>query len=73
MSTAGLERLQIVGLGLATLDVLLRCEHSERASRGLGLRDFLLEGGGPVATSTQTRITCRSGPGLRTTRLRSTP
>lgn len=51
MSTADPERLQIVGLGLATLDVLLRCEHSERASRGLGLRDFLLEGGGPVATA----------------------
>ena len=42
-------KVQIVGIGLACLDVLLRCEGGE--GDGLQFSDFHLEGGGPVATA----------------------
>ena len=42
-------KVQVVGVGLATLDVLLRCEGADTG--GLAFDDFHLEGGGPVATA----------------------
>ena len=43
--------VQIVGLGYACVDVVLRCEDASNAARGLNLSEFALEGGGPVATA----------------------
>ncbi len=42
-------KVQVVGIGLATVDVLLRCEEAD--GDGLQFSDFHLEGGGPVATA----------------------
>jgi ribokinase len=43
--------LQIVGLGMATLDVLLRLEDMPTWERGTRIHGFRLEGGGPVGTA----------------------
>jgi sulfofructose kinase len=45
------KRLDIVGLGLATLDVLVRRSPAGTPSGSSPFDDFLLEGGGPVATA----------------------
>ena len=42
---------QIVGLGLATLDVLLRLDRMPTWDRGTRLSDFGFDGGGPVGTA----------------------
>lgn len=56
-------QLDIVGLGLSTLDVLIRCEDGEDAAHRLVLRDFMMEGGGPVATAlcAASRLGARTG------------
>jgi sugar/nucleoside kinase (ribokinase family) len=56
-------QLDIVGLGLATLDVLIRCEDGADAAHRLVLRDFMMEGGGPVATAlcAASRLGARTG------------
>ena len=43
--------LQIVGLGMATLDVLMRLKDMPTWERGTRLSGFRLEGGGPVGTA----------------------
>jgi len=43
--------IQVVGLGMATLDVLMRREGSEAAAGATKLLDFGLDAGGPVATA----------------------
>ncbi|MCU0521714.1 MAG: PfkB family carbohydrate kinase [Anaerolineae bacterium] len=43
--------LQIVGLGMATLDVLLRLKDMPTWDHGTRLSDFSLQGGGPVGTA----------------------
>ena len=43
--------LQIVGLGLSTLDVLIRLKEMPTWERGTRLNGFRLEGGGPVGTA----------------------
>jgi sulfofructose kinase len=43
--------LQIVGLGMATLDVLLRLKDMPTWEHGTRLQDFSLQGGGPVGTA----------------------
>lgn len=43
--------LQIVGIGMATLDVLLRLKEMPTWERGTRISDFRLEGGGPVGTA----------------------
>jgi len=43
--------LQIVGLGLATLDVLLRLKEMPTWERGTRIDGFRLEGGGLVGTA----------------------
>ena len=45
-----LRPLQIVGLGMATLDVLLRLQDMPTWEHGTRLSDFSLQGGGPVGT-----------------------
>ena len=42
---------QVVGLGMATLDVLLRLEDMPTWDRGTRLSDFRFDGGGPVGTA----------------------
>jgi sulfofructose kinase len=42
---------QIVGLGLAVLDVLIRLKDMPTWERGTGISAFRLDGGGPVATA----------------------
>ncbi len=56
-------RLDVVGLGLATLDVLVRCEPAADASGRPAFREFRLEGGGPVATAmaAASRLGARTG------------
>ena len=44
-------KLQIVGVGLATLDILIRLEELPTWSRGSRLKAARLAGGGPVATA----------------------
>ena len=51
MDSSSPGRLDVVGLGLATIDVLVRCEPGADASRRPAFREFRLEGGGPVATA----------------------
>jgi sulfofructose kinase len=57
------DQLDIVGVGLATLDVLIRCEDGADAAHRLVLRDFMMEGGGPVATAlcAASRLGARTG------------
>ncbi len=43
--------LQIVGLGMATLDVLMRLREMPTWERGTRLSDFGFDGGGPVGTA----------------------
>ena len=43
--------LDIVGLGMATLDVLMRLDEMPTWEANRGLADFGLDGGGPVATA----------------------
>jgi sulfofructose kinase len=43
--------LQIIGLGMATLDLLIRLEEMPTWERGTAIHDFALDGGGPVATA----------------------
>lgn len=43
--------LQVVGLGMATLDVLLRLKDMPTWERGTRINGFRLEGGGPVGTA----------------------
>ena len=43
--------LQIVGLGMSTLDVLVRLQDMPTWERGTRLAGFRLDGGGPVATA----------------------
>jgi ribokinase len=43
--------LQIVGLGMATLDVLLRLKQMPNWEHGTRVEEFRLEGGGPVGTA----------------------
>jgi len=45
------KRPQVVGLGMATLDVLLRLKEMPTWDRGTRLSDFGLDGGGPVGTA----------------------
>ena len=45
------ETPQVVGLGMATLDVLLRLEDMPTWDRGTRLSDFRFDGGGPVGTA----------------------
>jgi len=42
---------QVVGLGMATLDVLLRLADMPTWNRGTRLSDFVFDGGGPVGTA----------------------
>ena len=43
--------IQVVGLGLATLDVLMRLRDMPTWERGTRLSEFGLDGGGPVGTA----------------------
>lgn len=43
--------MQIVGLGLTTIDVLARMQHMPSWDRGTQLDDLALDGGGPVGTA----------------------
>ncbi|MBN1250045.1 MAG: hypothetical protein JXC32_20440 [Anaerolineae bacterium] len=45
------EPLQIVGLGMATLDVLLRLKDMPTWEHGTRISDFSFQGGGPVGTA----------------------
>jgi ribokinase len=45
------DNLQVVGLGMATLDVLLRLKEMPQWERGTRVHGFRLEGGGPVGTA----------------------
>jgi sulfofructose kinase len=45
------KRPQVVGLGMATLDVLLRLKDMPTWDRGARLSDFGFDGGGPVGTA----------------------
>jgi len=45
------KRPQVVGLGMATLDVLLRLKDMPTWDRGTRLSDFGFDGGGPVGTA----------------------
>jgi len=45
------DNLQIVGLGMATLDVLLRLKQMPSWEHGTHVEEFRLEGGGPVGTA----------------------
>ena len=45
------DHLQIVGLGMATLDVLLRLKEMPTWERGTRLSGFRFDGGGPVGTA----------------------
>ena len=57
------KRIDIAGLGLATLDVLVRGAPAAGLSGGRAFDDFLLEGGGPVATAmaAASRLGARTG------------
>ena len=41
---------QVVGLGMTTLDILMRLDKMPTWERGTRLKDFSFEGGGPVGT-----------------------
>lgn len=43
--------LQVVGLGMCTLDVLIRLKEMPSWERGTRIKDFRLDGGGPVGTA----------------------
>jgi sulfofructose kinase len=51
MGRGGDENLQIVGLGMATLDVLIRLHDMPSWDRGTPISGFRLDGGGPVGTA----------------------
>jgi len=55
--------LQIVGLGMCTLDVLMRLKDMPTWERGTRLDDFRLDGGGPVGTAmvTSARLGAKVG------------
>ena len=42
---------QVVGLGMTTLDILMRLDKMPTWERGTRLKDFSFEGGGPVGTA----------------------
>ena len=45
------DRLQIIGLGMCTLDVLIRCKELPTWERGGRVNAFGFDGGGPVGTA----------------------
>jgi sulfofructose kinase len=51
MAQGGDESLQVVGLGMATLDVLVRLHDMPSWERGSQISGFRLDGGGPVGTA----------------------
>ena len=55
--------LQVVGLGMCTLDVLMRLKDMPTWERGTRISDFRLDGGGPVGTAmvTAARLGARVG------------
>jgi sugar/nucleoside kinase (ribokinase family) len=55
--------VDVVGIGLATLDVLIRLETMPTWERGAGFEDLALDGGGPVGTAlvTVSRLGLRAG------------
>jgi ribokinase len=55
--------LQVVGLGMCTLDVLLRTKDMPTWERGVRLSGFQLDGGGPVGTAmvTAARLGAKTG------------
>jgi ribokinase len=57
------EPIDVVGIGLATLDVLIRLETMPTWERGAGFEDLALDGGGPVGTAlvTVSRLGLRTG------------
>ncbi len=57
------DSLQVVGLGMCTLDVLLRLKDMPTWERGTRISDFRLDGGGPVGTAmvTAARLGARVG------------
>ncbi len=63
MNSSSSGNLDVVGLGLATIDVLVRCEPASDPSRRPAFREFRLEGGGPVATAmaAASRLGVRTG------------
>jgi sugar/nucleoside kinase (ribokinase family) len=58
-----MENLQIVGLGMATLDVLLRLKEMPTWEHGARLQAFRFDGGGPVGTAmvAAARLGARAG------------
>ena len=58
-----MDDIQVVGLGLAALDVLMRLEEMPTWERATTLSEFGLDGGGPVATAmvAASRLGIRAG------------